>query len=276
MQFIDRLATQDRERCLRVLSAAGDIRTHRELLGWLQCADMQELLPHDIVLVAWGDLRNGAVQFDVVSAIEGIRTATTAPANVVMLAQQLFLQWTTQLHPCPVDANLVMRLFPGVAGTGRCAWVHALCDRRTGQDSCYVVVSTKGGHARGFPEALAALLPHIDTGFRQVTMLQPTRSACRTATTARRHSSTAALPPFAAEQITLPSSPQVLQTTGMTEREQQIMRWVEMGKTNHEIGAILDISAFTVKNHLQRIFKKLDVYSRAQAVSRFKDSMLYG
>ena len=58
----------------------------------------------------------------------------------------------------------------------------------------------------------------------------------------------------------------------MTERELQIMQWVEMGKTNQEIGVILDISTFTVKNHLQRIFKKLDVYNRAQAVSRFKDS----
>jgi DNA-binding CsgD family transcriptional regulator len=29
----------------------------------------------------------------------------------------------------------------------------------------------------------------------------------------------------------------------------------------------LDISAFTVKNHVQRVFKKLNVSNRAQAVS---------
>ena len=44
------------------------------------------------------------------------------------------------------------------------------------------------------------------------------------------------------------------------------MEWVRMGKTNQEIGMILNISAFTVKNHLQRIFKKLDAMNRAQAV----------
>ena len=50
----------------------------------------------------------------------------------------------------------------------------------------------------------------------------------------------------------------------------EIMEWVRMGKTNHEIGMILDISAFTVKNHMQRIFKKLDVMNRAQAVSKLE------
>jgi len=32
----------------------------------------------------------------------------------------------------------------------------------------------------------------------------------------------------------------------------------------------LDISAFTVKNHVQRIFKKLDVVNRAQAVAKME------
>jgi len=45
---------------------------------------------------------------------------------------------------------------------------------------------------------------------------------------------------------------------------------VAMGKTNYEIGSILSISSFTVKNHMQRIFKKLDVSNRMQAVSAFK------
>ena len=54
----------------------------------------------------------------------------------------------------------------------------------------------------------------------------------------------------------------------MSQREREIMNWVCKGKTNQEIGMILEISAFTVKNHLQRIFKKLDVMNRAQAVSK--------
>jgi DNA-binding CsgD family transcriptional regulator len=54
----------------------------------------------------------------------------------------------------------------------------------------------------------------------------------------------------------------------LSERERQIMVWVAMGKTNPEIGCILRISEFTVKNHMKSIFSKLDVSNRAQAVAK--------
>jgi DNA-binding CsgD family transcriptional regulator len=54
------------------------------------------------------------------------------------------------------------------------------------------------------------------------------------------------------------------------------MDWVRMGKTNAEIGSILSISSFTVKNHLQHIFKKLDVYNRMQAVSKIERNASHG
>ena len=57
---------------------------------------------------------------------------------------------------------------------------------------------------------------------------------------------------------------------GLSEREAEVLRWVAAGKTNAEIGSILNISSFTVKNHMQRVFKKLNVLNRAQAVSRLK------
>ena len=49
------------------------------------------------------------------------------------------------------------------------------------------------------------------------------------------------------------------------------MDWVRVGKTNEVIGVILNISPFTVKNHLKRIFRKLDVSNRAQAVSKIHE-----
>ncbi|MBI3523845.1 MAG: hypothetical protein HY066_04850 [Betaproteobacteria bacterium] len=52
----------------------------------------------------------------------------------------------------------------------------------------------------------------------------------------------------------------------ITAREREILRWIQLGKSNHEIGIILDISPLTVKNHVQKILRKLNVLNRAQAV----------
>jgi DNA-binding CsgD family transcriptional regulator len=57
----------------------------------------------------------------------------------------------------------------------------------------------------------------------------------------------------------------------LTGRELEILGWIAMGKTNPEIGSILEISLFTVKNHIQRIFRKLNVSNRAQAVAMLKN-----
>lgn len=54
----------------------------------------------------------------------------------------------------------------------------------------------------------------------------------------------------------------------LSPREKEILRWVHRGKTNIEIGAILDISPFTVKNHVQRTLRKLDVQNRTQAIGK--------
>ncbi|MBX9964852.1 MAG: transcriptional regulator EpsA [Burkholderiales bacterium] len=54
----------------------------------------------------------------------------------------------------------------------------------------------------------------------------------------------------------------------ITAREIEILQWVRDGKSNQEIGHILGISPLTVKNHVQKILKKLNVQNRAQAVAR--------
>jgi len=60
----------------------------------------------------------------------------------------------------------------------------------------------------------------------------------------------------------------------LTERERGILRWVYLGKSNGEIGAILNISSLTVKNHMQKILRKLNVVNRAQAVGKALDARI--
>ncbi|MBK7765022.1 MAG: hypothetical protein IPI44_02390 [Sulfuritalea sp.] len=54
----------------------------------------------------------------------------------------------------------------------------------------------------------------------------------------------------------------------LTVRELEVLRWMGEGKSNREISAILDISALTLKNHVTKLYRKLDVQSREQAVAR--------
>jgi transcriptional regulator EpsA len=54
----------------------------------------------------------------------------------------------------------------------------------------------------------------------------------------------------------------------LTERELEILRWMGEGRSNREISAILDISAITLKNHVSKIYRKLDVQNRADAVAQ--------
>ena len=57
-------------------------------------------------------------------------------------------------------------------------------------------------------------------------------------------------------------------TRPLSAREAEILNWVREGKSNYEVGCILGISALTVKNHLQRIYKTLGVSNRTHALSR--------
>ena len=77
--------------------------------------------------------------------------------------------------------------------------------------------------------------------------------------------------PSASAQSTAPAA-----DSGLSDRETEILRWVRDGKSNQEIGEILSISPLTVKNHMQRILRKLQASNRTQAVSKAISMKLLG
>jgi DNA-binding CsgD family transcriptional regulator len=54
----------------------------------------------------------------------------------------------------------------------------------------------------------------------------------------------------------------------LTRRELEIVQLMSKGKSNREISVILGISAITLKSHVAKLYRKLDVQNRADAVSR--------
>jgi DNA-binding CsgD family transcriptional regulator len=65
--------------------------------------------------------------------------------------------------------------------------------------------------------------------------------------------------------IVLTRSVAALDLPPLSSREDEVMQWLSEGKSNEEIGIILSISPHTVKNHLDRIYRKIGVANRHAA-----------
>jgi two-component system, NarL family, response regulator LiaR len=61
---------------------------------------------------------------------------------------------------------------------------------------------------------------------------------------------------------------------GLTERESELLALLPTGMTNRELSEQLHISENTIKAHLKRLFSKLDVRNRAQAVALARTPIL--
>lgn len=68
-------------------------------------------------------------------------------------------------------------------------------------------------------------------------------------------------------QEAIPSAEVLMQCCAITRREAEVLYWVALGKTNRDIGEILELSPRTVNKHLEHIFSKLSVETRTAAVA---------
>ena len=57
-----------------------------------------------------------------------------------------------------------------------------------------------------------------------------------------------------------------LEDAGLTRREKEVVQLAAQGYNDDEIAKMLSISAFTVKFHLKRIFKKLGIHKRVELI----------
>ncbi len=62
-------------------------------------------------------------------------------------------------------------------------------------------------------------------------------------------------------------------TLGLSPRRAQVLTWLAQGKTNAQIASILEISKRTVDNHIEAIFDKLGVDSRAGVIVLLSELM---
>lgn len=75
---------------------------------------------------------------------------------------------------------------------------------------------------------------------------------------------------FPQESITLPDGGQSA-TARLSERQREILKLLAAGASNKQISRRLNISAGTVKTHLESIFRRLNVNNRTQAAMLYSD-----
>jgi transcriptional regulator EpsA len=272
---------------LQTAEASLRIRDYGDLVQWLQ-GDVQNFLPHEVLIAAWGDFSASNITYNILSASAHLRREgkygfgnpsltgisvcleTNKPIGTRRCGAFSFLldmrdRWLG--HRCRPYVALKASIEDDFAficqrcnqdaakllSSMRSSLVHGFSDQRGKLECIYVFLSSEDLSDTVYRRSLRFFLPYLDHSLRQVSHL-PVQVDDSSSTTTTPKDEAADL-------------------SGLSQREVEIMEWVRIGKTNFEVAMILNISAFTVKNHLQRIFRKLDASNRAQAVeklNRFK------
>ena len=252
------LTAEECARFVRIVSDCGRIRRHYDLYRWLS-GEVQQFLPHEIMLSAWGDFANGSLKLDLTSDIAGVRTAQLAQCRLDPLVREAYGRWIdagrqavlvksgemqAERSDCECAVHAALR---GM----RSLLVHGVHDKRAGHDSLFIAFSsgcfTKGRSVARFLSGIDSLIAQIDAAFRQV-------------------------PSY---PLTVRPAPNQASVLDLSARETEVLEAMCRGRTNLEIAAALSISPFTVKNHVQRIFRKIGVTNRTQAAARYAETLLH-
>ncbi len=59
----------------------------------------------------------------------------------------------------------------------------------------------------------------------------------------------------------------LIQMVDFTRKEQQVLDWIALGRTNSEIGSEMNIAEKTVRNYLHAIYRKIHVSNRTEAAA---------
>ncbi|MDF3288098.1 MULTISPECIES: response regulator [Streptomyces] len=185
-----------------------------------------------------------AVMLDLAEDVDVVATATNGQEALAVVAEH---------GPDVVLMDLNMPVMDGVEATGR---IHADHPEAT------VVVLTTFEDDESIMAALqAGASGYLTKEADRATILQSVRSAAQ--------GQTVLAPEVQRRLLTLATQrlqPAADPAPTLTTREREVLRLIGEGLRNREIAARLVISEATVKTHINNLFTKADLHSRADAV----------
>ncbi len=244
------------EYLLRLIEAAPQVCRRYQFFMWTQ-GDLQKWLPHRLLVCGAYDREHRGVMFDVFNNVPvpetALRSLHDSRDGLTARAMNAWRQRRPQARrlqladlPHP-DEGLQALLGAGYLQV----LVHGTCrpGRPDEVESFFMLASPQRAIADSALQAIDMLMPCLHATYQRVY-------------TTERQMSGALAPRPVPDGIGLP------RTGAITEREREILKWVRDGLNNQQISEKLGISALTVKNHIQKILRKMEASNRAQAVAK--------
>lgn len=254
-------STEQAQALVRLVEAAPAVRRRYQFFVWTQ-SQMQALLPHQVLVC-------GAYQ-------RHRRALVTDTFHNIVLGPELLQQLAEPDGPLlstiarhwvdgrgqPLALALTRLDSAGARLRDELGYTHLLVhgvarpQRPAEIESLFILGGTGGSAQLAHRSAcLDLLLPHLHSTWQRVTATELELQRPGMPVPAPRAS---------------PSQPAPARPArgGVTDRECQILRWIREGKSNQQIAEVLGISPLTVKNHVQKILRKLGAGNRAQAVAQ--------
>jgi two-component system, NarL family, response regulator len=178
----------------------------------------------------------------------GVSTMIDAQQDMKVVAQAGTGEDAIELHrQHKPDVTLMDLRLPGISG------VEAIRVIREGNPRARFVVLTTYGGDEDIHRALAAgAQGYLIKGMSNEALIEALR---------RVHGGARFLPPPVARNLAARTP-----DSELSPREREVLSLVTNGKSNREIGELLDITEATVKCHVSVILRRLDVSDRTQAV----------
>jgi transcriptional regulator EpsA len=225
-----------------LLQTAPSVRTVDDFKKWTKTY-LRPLLPHESLLCGWGHLHAGGVGLDYLVPVDyplehinGIRNRVGA------IDTPILRRWLSTREPVVFEADTPWVETPETwldsfrRHNLRNVVAHAVYDteRCAGTYHSFYRIPVKPDQA--YVEMLDRLTPTLH------------EVLCRVITS------------LSAEDRLNE------RMAALTEREEQVLKWLALGKTNAEIAELTGVTESTIKHHLTNVFDKLGVYNRAQLV----------
>lgn len=240
------LSKMEQEYLLRIIESAAGLRDLRQFFLWSQ-GQLQALLPHQLMVCMQFGTDGGLQRLEAVhGSVLGDELLQNLCDRDTGLAVQLARHCSASGNlPCMADLGdaAVPRALAGFQqALAGCGFDNVLIDGTGPVSGGGTVFMLLGLPMRPGPRHayfLSLLLPQLHLALARLTTPAPATRGQAGAGQRR-----------------------------LSKREAQVMHWLRAGKRNDEIAQILGLSALTVKNHLQRIYRVLGVRNRTEAVAR--------